>query len=172
MELLDIYDSEGKPTGRLHQRGTPLGAGEFCLATAITIYDSSGRIFCTLRSPEKKLAPNMWESPGGSVMAGETSRQGAVRELLEETGIAAREDELVFLLRRQTGDVFMDTYALRRDFSLDQVAFQPGETSDGRWFPLDEWERKARSREILAGAYSDEFFAAVRELIAQKEQTQ
>lgn len=66
----------------------------------------------------------------------------------------------------------MDAYALRRDFSLEQVVLQAGETVEGRWFPMDEWERKARNREILAGAYSDEFFAAVRERIAQKEQIQ
>lgn len=83
MELRDIYDSEGKLTGRLHQPGTPLEEGEFCLATSVTMYDGSGRIFCTLRGPEKTLAPNTWESPGGHVLAGETSRQGAVREFLE-----------------------------------------------------------------------------------------
>lgn len=165
MELLDIYDADGRPTGRIHQRGTPFETGEFGLATVVVIYDSRGRIFCTRRSPEKKLAPNMWESPGGSVLAGETGPQGAVRELREETGLAAREDELVFVTRRQLKDVLLDTYALHRDFSPDQVVFQPGETVDGRWFPLDEWERLARSREILAGAYSDEFFGAVRGLV-------
>lgn len=166
MELLDIYDADGRPTGRVHQRGTPLGDGEFCLATMVVIYDSRGRIFCTLRSPEKKFAPNMWESPGGSVLAGEDGPRGAVRELREETGLAAREDELVFVTRRQLKDELLDTYALHRDFSPDQVVFQPGETVDGRWFPLDEWERLARGREILAGAYSDEFFETVRELVA------
>lgn len=165
-ELLDIYDREGNPTGRTCRRGTALAAGKFCLVVAITIYDGQGRILCTLRSPEKPGAPNTWESPGGSVLAGETSRQGAVRELMEETGLTAREEELAFLHRRQFGNIYMDVYALRRDIPAGMVRLQPGETAGARWFPLEEWERLARQRVILAGGYTDTFFAAVRGLAA------
>lgn len=168
-ELLDIYDQEGNRTGRTQWRGRALAPGEFCLVAAITIYNSSGQILCTLRSPEKTGAPNTWESPGGSVLAGETSREGAVRELFEETGIRAVPEELVFLLRRQTGDIFMDTYALRRDIPAEEVVLQSGETAGARWFPLDEWEEKARARELLAGAYTDDFFERMRELAVGPE---
>lgn len=163
-ELVDVYDSCGNRTGRIHRRGNPMAPGEFCLVAAITIFDSRGRILCTLRSPEKIGAPNTWESPGGSIRAGESSRQGAVRELLEETGLAVREEDLIFLHRRQTGDILMDVYALYWDHPAREVRLQPGETAGARWFPLDEWEEKARAREILAGDYSGTFFDAVRRL--------
>lgn len=167
-ELLDIYDSEGNLTGRLHRRGTGLASGEFCLAVAIIVYNGAGEILCTLRSPEKKLLPNVWESPGGSVLAGETSIQGMARELREETGIDAGPEELQFILRRPYGNVFIDNYALRWDRPASDVVPQPGETVGAKWFPLDRWEQKVRAGEIWAGADTDEFFNLVRAIAAPK----
>ena len=169
-ELLDIYDAKGHSTGRLHRRGTDLLPGEFCLATAVVIYNPLGQILCTLRSPEKKVLPNTWECPGGSALAGETSLQGAVRELREETGIMASPQELQHILRVQgrfsDGGELLDLYALRRDIPAGGVKLQPGETVDARWFPLAEWEEKVRAGEIWAGARTEEFFDQVRALAA------
>jgi len=39
-----------------------------------------------LRHPNKKEYSNYWENTGGSVLSGETSKVGAIRELFEETG--------------------------------------------------------------------------------------
>ena len=169
-ELLDIYDQVGNLTGRSVRRGEPLAPGELCLVSAITIFDRQGRILCTLRSPEKIGAPNTWESPGGSVLAGETSRQGAIRELREETGIAVQEEELRFLHRRQIGDsIFMDVYALCWEGEPSALRLQKGETAGARWFSLTDWERLARERVILAGDYTDEFFSAVGRLAASAQ---
>lgn len=171
-ELLDIYDAQGNRTGRLHWRGTELSSGEFCLAAAVVIYNQWGQVLCSLRSPEKKVLPNTWECPGGSALAGETSRQGAARELREETGIAASPEELQFILRVQgrfsDGGELLDLYALRWDFPSSEVVLQPGETADARWFAFAEWEQKVRAGEIWAGDTTDKFFAAVRALAAAK----
>lgn len=164
-ELVDVYDSDGNRTGRIHRRGSPMAPGEFCLAAAITIFDRRGRVLCTLRSPEKAGAPNTWESPGGSIRAGEDSRQGAVRELWEETGIAVRAEELIYLHRRQLDGIFMDVYALCWAGPVSALRLQPGETAGAKWFYAEEWERLARRRVILAGDYTDEFFSAVHRLV-------
>lgn len=169
-ELLDIYDAGGRSTGRLHRRGTDLLPGEFCLAAAVVIYNASGQILCTLRSPEKEVLPHTWECPGGSALAGETSLQGAVRELREETGIAASPQELQFILRVHgsfsDGGELLDVYALRRDIPASGVRLQPGETVDARWFSLEEWEDKVRAGEIWAGTDTKEFFGLVRAFAA------
>lgn len=169
MELWDMYNSAGNLTGQTIERGQPQGEGLFHLAVTIVIVNPAGQVLCTLRSMEKKQMPGVWENPGGGVLAGETSLAGAVRELEEETGLKAAPGELVFLCRRKAEGMdgegfFMDVYGLRRDVFVQELELQPGEVDDARWFPLDEWERKARDREILAGAYSEEFFAAVRGL--------
>lgn len=173
MEQWDMYDAEGNRTGRTIERGQPQGPGEYHLAVTIVVVNSRREVLCTLRSMEKKQMPGVWENPGGGVLAGEASLEGAVRELQEETGLDAAPEELVFLARRRSegmgGEPFlMDVYGLRRDADPAGLALQPGEVDGAQWFPIDEWERKARAGEILAGAYSDEFFEAVRKLAAQE----
>lgn len=171
MELWDIYDENCKPTGRTHERGTPQAPGEYHLAVSVVAVNSRGEVLCTLRSMDKPNMPGVWESPGGGVLAGETSLEAAVRELFEETGIKAAQEEMVFLSRRRSEGFnnegfFMDVYGLRRDIKTDELVLQPHEVDAARWLEFDEWEGKARSGEILAGDYTDGFFAAVRALAA------
>lgn len=167
MELWDIYDENGNLTGRTLERGAPQAPGEYHLAVSVVAVNSKKEVLCTLRSVDKPNMPGVWESPGGGVLAGETSLEGAVRELFEETGIRAAREELVFLSRRRAEGLnnegfFMDVYGLRRDIPVDELILQPHEVDGAKWLDIDEWERKARDREILAGDYQDEFFARVR----------
>ncbi len=173
MELWDIYDENGNLTGRTAPRmvgGASMPEGEYHLAVTVVTVNSSGEIFCTRRSQEKPLFPGMWENTGGSVLAGENSLQGALRELQEETGLTAAPEELTFLYRVKRADSFMDIYGLRRDFPIDEIVFQQGETDGAKWFPYEEWEGLARSGAILtpAGANNEEFFAVLRSYIEQK----
>jgi len=172
MELWDVYDKDGNLTGRTISRTVGVKAmpkGDYHLAVTVVIVNSKREMFCTHRSPEKPLFPGMWENTGGSVLAGETSIQGAIRELKEETGLAAVPEELTFLYRIRRADSFMDVYGLRRDFTIDQVVFQPGETDGAKWFPYEEWEQLARSGAILtpAGSNNEEFFAILRKYIKE-----
>lgn len=172
MELWDVYTPSGEKTGRTHDRSKPLPPGDYHLAVTVVIVGSQG-VLCTLRSREKTMFPGVWENPGGGVLAGETSLDGAIRELWEETGLQAKPEDLRFLCRRTaenpSGEGFhMDVYGLKREISSESLILQPGEVDGAAWIPLDQWEQKARAGEILAGAYSDEFFAAVKELAVTK----
>lgn len=173
MELWDIYDENGNLTGRTEERGSPQAPGDYHLAVSIVVVNGQGQALCTLRSMEKPNMPGVWESPGGGVLAGETSLAAAARELEEETGIIAAPEELTFLTRRKAGgfngdSFFMDSYGLRRDVPVDELTLQPGEVDAAQWLDIDGWERRARAQEILAGDYTDEFFAAVRALAVPK----
>ena len=138
MEHWDLFDGERRPLGRTRRRGTPANPGEYHITVSIWTVDSSGNILLTLRDPAKESYPDKWENTGGSALSGETSRQGAVRELREETGIVASEDELLLLDTRMTQDSFVDHYLLRRDVPLSKVQLQPGETVGARWVTLQE----------------------------------
>ena len=48
-----------------------------------------------LRRGNGSAAPNMWCCPGGKIEDGETAAQAAIRETLEEAGIAVTEDQLI-----------------------------------------------------------------------------
>ena len=53
----------------------------------VCIFNGLGQMLIQQRSPEKTIWPELWDvSIGGGVDAGETSRQGAVREVGEELG--------------------------------------------------------------------------------------
>jgi 8-oxo-dGTP pyrophosphatase MutT (NUDIX family) len=52
--------------------------------------------------PEVGLEPR-WITPGGGIDAGETPREAAVRELLEETGLRVTEDQLGEQIWQQAG---------------------------------------------------------------------
>lgn len=164
MELWDIYDKDGAATGRSIRRGEPLAPGDYHLAVTVTVVNSKGQVLLTRRSGEKELCPGMWECPGGSVLAGETSREGAARELWEETGIKASPGELVYLARRTGPDWHMDDYGLRRDIDLESLRLQAGETDGARWMALAEWEQKARGEELFNTGFTEELYEGVHRL--------
>lgn len=140
MELWDLYDSARRPMGRTHPRGRPLPPGACHLGVSVWVVNAQGEFLLTLRSPEKEVCPNEWENPGGAVQSGETSLQGALRELWEETGIRAQGEELQFVASRLESSIWMDTYLLRRALPR-AVTLQPGETADARWVSLAELHR-------------------------------
>lgn len=59
---------------------------------------------------------NLWCPPGGKLQAGETTRQAAIRELSEETGIEVEEEALMdlgkFYVRYPNGDFVFYLYSL------------------------------------------------------------
>jgi len=137
-ELWDICDREGNRTGRLHERGRQLQADEFHLVVDICTVNRKGEILVTKRHPQKHWG-GYWECTGGSVMAGEDSRSGAVRELYEETGIKARPDELIFLDRIISGQTLYDEYMLFWNGSLTDLRLQPEEVTEAQWVTLNEF---------------------------------
>lgn len=87
MELWDLYTRDRRVTGRTHVRGEPLPPGSYHLVVHIWIRNSRGEYLISQRSADRPSYPLMWECVGGSVIAGESSLEGAIREVSEEVGI-------------------------------------------------------------------------------------
>jgi len=98
MELWDLYDKDRRPLGIIHKRGDRLKRGTYHLAVGIWTVNSNNELLITLRDKAKKEWPSLWENTAGSVLKGETSLQGAVRELFEETGISRDDITLKHLM--------------------------------------------------------------------------
>ena len=138
MEKWDLFDERRQALNKIHNRQDKMIIGEYHIAVDIWTVNDRNEILITLRHPNKKEYPNFWENTCGSVLAGETSKAGAVRELFEETGIAANESELFFLGTRKETTAFVDTYVVRKNPKLSELTMQDGETVDAQWVTLDK----------------------------------
>lgn len=147
MEWNDIYDKDRNLTGRIHRRGTRWEKGEYGLVACVWVYDGRGNILLTRRAPQKSVA-GTWENSGGAVKAGESSLQGIVRELFEETGIRAQPEEFELLDSVRDGNTHYDHYCLKRDVPLEQIVLMPGETDAVKWASFDQVHEMIRKRQI------------------------
>lgn len=136
-EYNDIYDKDRNLTGRVHRRGTRWHAGEYGMVVCVWVYDGAGKLLLTRRAPGKTVA-GTWENSGGAVKAGEYSRQAIARELFEETGIRAGEEEFEFLESGRDRKTHYDFYCLRRQVDLKDIVLLPGETDDVMWATFDQ----------------------------------
>ena len=132
MEFNDIYDENRHVTGKLHKRGTPWHAGEYGLVVCVWVYDGRGKILLTRRAKGKSFA-GTWENSGGAAQVGETSRQAIARELFEETGIRAAEEEFELLDSDRDRNTFYDFYCLKRQVPIRDIVLLPGETDAVQW---------------------------------------
>ncbi len=137
MELWDIYDENRAATGRTHVRGVPLGKGEYHLVADIWTVNHKNLILLTRRHPDKPYGL-MWECTGGSVLTGETSEEGALRELLEEAGIHAEKKDLKLIHSIRQKERFVDTYITRQNITMEDVKLQAEEVVDAKLVTFEE----------------------------------
>ena len=147
MEFNDVYDKDRNLTGEIHKRGTPWKAGQYGLVVCVWVYDDSGHLLLTRRSPGKSFA-GTWENSGGAAQAGENSLQAICRELFEETGIRAEEEEFVLLGSDRDRIAHYDFYCLRRNIPIEQIVLQPGETDAVQWATFPEIHELIRNKQI------------------------
>lgn len=81
-ELWDIYDIDKKKTGRTAKRDEyQFKEGEYHIVVTGIIMNSKNEILISKRAAHKECGL-MWECNGGSILVGETSLEGIIRELI------------------------------------------------------------------------------------------
>lgn len=86
-EVWDLYNEKRELLGRDHIRGEQLPPDGFHLVVHVWIRNSKGEYLISQRSANRPTFPLMWECVGGSVVKGEDSLLGAIREAKEEVGV-------------------------------------------------------------------------------------
>lgn len=154
-ELWDIYDINKKKTGRTAERDLyQFKEGEYHIVVTGIIMNSKNEILISKRAKHKKFGL-MWECNGGSILKGETSLEGVLRELKEELGIEFSKKEAIFL-KEIRGDKlspnFKDLWLFRRNVDLKDITFPDGESIDAKWVTIDEFMKMYKNKEIIPTA--------------------
>lgn len=151
-ELWDIYDENRKKTGRVAERlVTKLEFGkEFHIVVAGVILNSKNEILISQRAPHKNLGLQ-WELNGGSVLSGETSLEGILRELKEELGLEFSKKEAIFLkeITARKFPNFKDLWLFRKDINAEDIIFPDKEAIAAKWVGIDEFIKMYNDGEIV-----------------------
>lgn len=119
----------GEPTGLTADKGTELEDGQYYLGVHAYIYNSSNEFLLQQRAFDKAFLPGSWNIHMGHVIAGETSKEGIIREIQEEIGLSFPKNDIHFV-----GRVFwkiyhhmIDIYFLKIDFNISELSLQSQE---------------------------------------------
>ena len=181
MELFDICDEEGEPTGQsrersvVHRYGTPHRTAHVWITRKNP--DGSVEILLQKRSADKDSFPGCYDiSSAGHIPAGCDVKESALRELSEELGIKAEPEDLEYVGKVKTefhgefhGRPFHNVeistvYLYQKPVEESELTLQTSEVESVCWMELQECIRAVKEKkmpnclipeelELLAGAF-------------------
>ncbi len=164
MELLDVVDEWGNPTGEIVERTQAHEEGIRHRTSHVWIVRKKGgrrQILLQKRSQDKDSHPGCYDiSSAGHIPAGAGFLESAVRELSEELGVCALEEELVYCGTRTIiwegsfyGKPFLDhqvsnVYLLARDMEAEEFVLQASEVESVLWMDFEACVQAVREGSI------------------------
>lgn len=94
----------------------------------------------------------MRECNGGSILAGESSIEGILRELKEELGVEFSKQEAIFLKEIRRDKIpsdFKDLWLFRKDIKIEELTFPDGEAIDAKWVTIEKFMEMYNKGEIV-----------------------
>jgi len=172
METLDVVDNSGNPTGQTVERDKAHENGIMHRTSHVWLLRKKhGKVQILLqkRSETKESFPGCYDiSSAGHIPAGMDFVESAIRELQEELGISASDDELVFCGDRTaiwdecfSGKPFHDrqysrVFILWRDIDEEDFKLQKEEVDSVLWMDLDECIEAVGKNQIKHCIYPEE----------------
>jgi len=157
MELLDIVDEFGKPTGKVAERVKAHSEGIPHRTAHVWIFRRKGEnleVLLQKRCMEKDSFPGCYDiSSAGHIPAGMEVIPSALRELEEELSFRVDEQDLIFCgTRHETitdefreehyeDNQFSYIYLLWKDVDEDRIQFQKEEIESVRWMNFEDCKR-------------------------------
>ena len=130
MELLDVYNEEGRPIGKVVPRGTKkeeYNKGEHVGIVQVFIENDEGKF---LIEKSAKKTGERFLPVGGHIISGETPLEGIIREAKEEVDLNLNKNELTNM-----GFFIIDfpvrfIYYMKKNIDLDELKLQPEEVEE------------------------------------------
>ena len=108
-ETWDLVTVNRDKTGLFHRRGDDVPRNLYHIVVEVWTVIDNHMILMTQRHKDKPWGL-LWECTGGSILTGETSLQGAIREVREEIGLAVTEGNLELVYNYIGDDSIYDVY--------------------------------------------------------------
>lgn len=160
MEIFDVIDKHGNPTGetvsrdRAHTEGIPHRTAHIWI---LREKDGCIQILLQKRSMNKDSFPGKFDtSSAGHIQAGDEPLESALRELEEELGIRAAAEQLDFagtfpisFAKEFHGKMFRDeelafVYIYDQPVEIGNLILQKEEVESVEWFDLEETYEECR----------------------------
>ena len=139
MEKWDVYDVDRQLTGKTMVRGETFEEGAYHLVVHVCVFNSDGKMLIQQRQPFKHGWPGMWDvTCGGSAVMGESSRDAAHRELMEEVGIDIDFSDIRPNLTVNFEHGFDDVYIVKKDVDINTLELQYEEVKAVKWASCEE----------------------------------
>ena len=147
MELVDKFNKRREPLNKTSKRYDRID-GEYCTYVHTWIMNDKNEFLIQKRSENKKIYPNKWSITGGAVDSGETSLEGAIREVNEEIGIDIDKEKAEFMLSFKRSHGFVDVWLTKQNVDLKDIVMQKEEVSDVKWVTKEELEKMIENDEV------------------------
>lgn len=163
MEIWDILDRDGNPTGKtVERKKVCLHKGEYHSVVHVWILGSDGRVLIQRRSFLKSMMPGEWAAIGGSAVSGEDAVTAAQRELSEEMGISLEAEQFKLVKRMVRRNSILSIFLVYCDVSLADLKLQKDEVAEARWVHRNKLRQMIKTKQFhnYGNAYFDAVFGA------------
>ncbi|MDY5251637.1 MAG: NUDIX domain-containing protein [Erysipelotrichaceae bacterium] len=140
MEIWDLYNKHREKIGKDHIRGQRIQEGYYHIVVHVWIRNKQGKFIISQRAANRKNYPLKWECVGGSVLKGENSFDGAVREVMEEVGVNLDHlsgENICSYFREQFNDI-VDVWLFEYDGELQLQNATTDEVVDCKWMSYND----------------------------------
>ncbi len=152
MEYIDIFDYNNNPTGEIKEKTQAHEDGKFHRTAHVWIMNDKKELLLQKRSATKKNHPNFWDISGaGHIRAGETVIEGAIRELKEELGVEAKEEDLQYIAtikstKNPKNMEFQYVYLLNSNKEIEEYIFEDNEVSEVKYVFYKDLEKMVEEK--------------------------
>lgn len=164
MELIDVLNENGIPTGEVLSRDEVHKRGLWHRAIIVAIVNKENQVLLQQRSDSKEKNPGMWDiSVAGHISSGQDSLSAAAREINEEvsvdlgTKVDVKEFRFMTSFRSQVTyredfieNQFYDFFILRRTkMRPENITFQESEVQAIRFVSLSELQTLREKKKLV-----------------------
>ena len=145
-EMLDVYTRDGKYLGvKTRSECHTANPGFYHKPAWTWVYNSKNEILVQKRAMCKKRYAGYWDMAcAGHVAAGETSKQGAIREAKEEIGLDVSEDDVKLMFEHIEDEDYWEigqVFFIKADKEIEDFTLQKDEVEEVKWLTFDEFKK-------------------------------